>query len=46
MKYFPLVLSAAIFAGSAAAADLTAVPSGKYYVEGQKGPQAEEVTPQ
>jgi len=33
MKFSTLLLSSAIFAGSASAADLTAVPSGKYFVD-------------
>ena len=33
MKFSTLLLSSALFAGSAAAADLTAVPSGKYFVD-------------
>ena len=33
MKFSTLLLSSAIFAGSASAADLSAVPSGKYFVD-------------
>jgi len=33
MKFSTLLLTSAIFTGSAAAADLTAVPSGKYFVD-------------
>ena len=33
MKFSTLLLSSALFAGSVSAADLTAVPSGKYFVD-------------